>query len=63
MRKKVTRINLRITAKCHAPSSELDKTHAKIKRDQDIMGLDARKPFFGGLRKTKAQTSLRIGAV
>ena len=27
------------------------------------MGLDARKPVFGGLRATKAQTSLRIRAV
>ena len=27
------------------------------------MGLVARKPVFGGLRTTKAQTSLRIGAV
>ena len=27
------------------------------------MGLDARKPVFGGLRTTKAQTSLRICAV
>ena len=27
------------------------------------MGLDARKPVFGGLRTTQAQTSLRIGAV
>ena len=27
------------------------------------MGLDARKPVFGGLRTTKAQTSLRIRAV
>ena len=26
------------------------------------MGLDARKPFIGGLRTTKAQTSLRICA-
>ena len=26
------------------------------------MGLDARKPVFGGLRTTKAQTSLRIRA-
>ena len=27
------------------------------------MGLDARKPVFGGLRTAKAQTSLRIRAV
>ena len=27
------------------------------------MGLEARKPFFCGLQKTKAQTSLRIRAV
>ena len=27
------------------------------------MGLDARKPVFGGLRTTQAQTSLRIRAV
>ena len=27
------------------------------------LGLDARKPVFGGLRTTKAQTSLRIRAV
>ena len=27
------------------------------------MGIDARKPVFGGLRTTKAQTSLRICAV
>ena len=27
------------------------------------MGLGARKPVFGGLRTTKAQTSLRIRAV
>ena len=26
------------------------------------MGLDARKPVFGGLRTTQAQTSLRIRA-
>ena len=30
---------------------------------QDNMGLNARKPVFGGLRTTKAQTSLRIRAV
>ena len=29
----------------------------------DYMGLDARKPVFGGLRITQAQTSLRIRAV
>ena len=29
----------------------------------DQMGLDARKPVFGGLRITQAQTSLRIRAV
>ena len=27
------------------------------------MGLDARKPVFGGLRTTQAQTSLRIRAI
>ena len=27
------------------------------------MGLDARKPVFGGLRTTKVQTSLHIGLV
>ena len=32
----------------------------KIEND---MGLDVRKPVFGGLQTTKAQTSLRIGAV
>ena len=26
------------------------------------VGLDARKPVFGGLRTTKVQTSLRTGA-
>ena len=30
---------------------------------QDEMGLNARKPVFGGLRTTQAQTSLRIRAV
>ena len=30
---------------------------------EDNMGLDARKPVFGGLRTTQAQTSLRIRAV
>ena len=29
----------------------------------DYMGLDARKPLFGGLQTTNAQTSLRIRAV
>ena len=28
-----------------------------------VYGLDARKPVFGGLRTTQAQTSLRIHAV
>ena len=31
--------------------------------DMAYMGLDARKPVFGGLRTTQAQTSLRIRAV
>ena len=35
--------------------------HAK--RQHKYMGLDARKPVFGGLQTTKAQTSLRIRAV
>ena len=38
-----------------------------IKRDLGLyghdMGLDARKPVFGDLRTTQAQTSLRIRAV
>ena len=29
---------------------------------KENMGFDARKPVFGGLRTTKAQTSLRIWA-
>ena len=38
--------------------------YSKIFIEYDAyLGLDARKPVFGGLRKTQAQTSLRIRAV
>ena len=31
--------------------------------NRNHLGLDSRKPVFGGLRTTQAQTSLRISAV
>ena len=34
-----------------------------INKVSSYMGLGTRKPVFGGLQKTKAQTSLRIRAV
>ena len=39
------------------------KVKISISKPAYDMGLDARKPVFGGLRTTQAQTSLRIRAV
>ena len=43
---------------------EKDEKVGNVQRPRlSQMGLDARKPVFGGLRTSKAQTSLRIRAV
>ena len=34
-----------------------------MQKEANYMGRDVRKPIFGGLQTTKAQTSLRIRAV
>ena len=42
---------------------EREKDRERGESKIDKMGLDARKPVFGGWRTTQAQTSLRIRAV
>ena len=43
---------------CQSP-----RKYVSVGQSDNKMGLDARKPVFGGLRTTQAQTSLRIRAV
>ena len=47
-----------------SPDFSHDGAHEIVSHDGvNEMGLDRRKPVFGGLRTTQAQTSLRIRAV
>ena len=44
-------------------TNQQDVLNKKFNSYIEYMGLNARKPFFDGLRTTKGQTSLRIRAV
>ena len=41
----------------------LEFSYKHVKENAYYMGLDVRKPVFGGFRTTKAQTSLHIRTV
>ena len=63
MEESMTGIQYPILWKANYSVPQYDMLNNVMSLTLDKMGLDARKPVFGGLRTSKAQTSLRIRAV